>query len=635
MNAWKLFLVVISFSIALVVMAPWQASASHQEAVSAPTSSQDVENFESLPEKIREAVKSSQGLVSVVVQKWVGMEMGLGFGLLVDERLVLIQAALIPPYPDLAYGSNTVYFFNDVTARFVYGSLELGLALLELDTPVVGMKAVEFADRVYLDKKYEKVGIAYWDEDGKVAGVIVDDVKDIELDPGIIKHFLDGFMAWNERRPREGQTGTKSSARRGGTPRDLFPGLSQDEANVVNEQSEVFGRILYYYATQSLVKPDNLLACAQEMLRMKPNEKSCRDRYSSVTPKEEYEQDFVPEMKGKFGGVGLEVSQQDGKVVVVSPIEGTPAYRAGIKPGDVILKVDGVPVTNLRDAVKRIRGRIGVRVEITVERNGREVSFTVVRETVTIRVVSSKVIDVPSGKIGYIKVKKFNDVLPDQFRKEMRDFRDKGVNRNRVVLDLRYNPGGLLLDSLEILYEFAKPGDILLVQRERSDSTVYDTAYTKKVLQDYKKYLAQEAAREGREFIDTFGDREPGEFRDMKVVILVNKGSASASEIFAGTMKDWGYPVVGPPCGQPGDEDKADKPCGTFGKGVGQTVLPLPDGSTLHLTTFEFLVGNSKTKVDGIGVIPTYEVPDRAPSSAEILREDRQLQKAIEILSGQ
>ena len=113
--------------------------------------------------------------------------------------------------------------------------------------------------------------------------------------------------------------------------------------------------------------------------------------------------------------------------------------------------------------------------------------------------------------------------------------------------------------------------------------------------------------------------REPGEFRNMRVVVLVNKGSASASEIFAGAMKDWGFPVVG---------------YRSFGKGVGQTMFPLSNGSMLKLTTFEFLVGNSKTKINDIGVVPNYEISDPVLSTAEIIRNDRQLLKAIEILSN-
>lgn len=370
--------------------------------------------------------------------------------------------------------------------------------------------------------------------------------------------------------------------------------LPPEEEKIISEEVTTFAEILLYYSKLSLDKPADIRACAYEMLRIKPNEKSCRDKHSAWYPKEEAQM-FKTELEGKFGGVGLEVSEQDGKVVIISPIDGTPSYRAGLKSGDMITKVDGIAVVNIMDAVKRMRGKPGTAVDITVDRKGKEITIRVVREIIIIRAVSAKTIDGSSGAIGYIKVKTFSEVLPEEFRKEMTALRAKGVTR--VILDYRYNPGGLMLEALEILYDFARPGDVLMVMRERNQSTVYDTAYVKKKLEL---------------------EHEPGMFRDMRVVVLTNKGSASASEIFAGAMKDWGFPVVG---------------TNTFGKGVGQTIIPLSNGSRLRLTTFEFLVGNSKTKINDIGVIPTHEVVDPNSSSSETLREDKQLEKAIELLS--
>ncbi|KKS25169.1 MAG: hypothetical protein UU84_C0046G0006 [Candidatus Yanofskybacteria bacterium GW2011_GWC2_41_9] len=370
--------------------------------------------------------------------------------------------------------------------------------------------------------------------------------------------------------------------------------VSSEERELILQEMQSFAEILLYYSRLSLDKPADLRACAYEMLRMKPNEKSCRDKHSAWYSKGEAQM-LETEMEGKFGGVGLEVSEQDGKVVVILPIDGAPAYRAGLKSGDVITKVDGYPVVNIMDAVKRMRGNPGTETKITVDRRGKEVTVNVVREVITAHAVSAKTINSSFGAIGYIKVKTFSEVLPDELRKEMSAIRAKGIMK--VVLDFRNNPGGILWNALEILYDFARSGDILMVMRERDRSTVFDTAHVKKELNL---------------------NRESGMFRDMRVVILVNKGSASASEIFAGAMKDWGFPVVG---------------ANTFGKGVGQTMIPLSNGSRLRLTTFEFLVGNSKTKINDIGVIPTHEVVDPKPSSSEALREDKQLEKAVEILS--
>lgn len=360
--------------------------------------------------------------------------------------------------------------------------------------------------------------------------------------------------------------------------------LSREETKIILDESTTFGQILYLYATKALEKPSDLRLCAYEMFRLKPNENSCRDKHSAWYSKEESEL-IESNIEGKFGGVGLEISDKNGKVVVVSPIDGTPAFRAGFKPEDVIVKIDNKPILNLMDAVNRLRGKAGASVEITVKRGDREFSVKIVREVITIHAVSAKIIDSPQGAIGYVKVTTFSEVMPDEFHKEITDLRDKGVNK--FILDFRNNPGGLLKSALDILYDFARPGDVSIVMRERNRETIFD-------------------------------NQEAGSFKDLKVVVLINKGSASASEIFAGAMKDWGFPVVG---------------SRSFGKGVGQTFVPLGDGSTLRLTTFEFLVGNSRTKINDVGVIPTYEVSDPVLSASEILRKDRQLEKAIEILS--
>lgn len=370
--------------------------------------------------------------------------------------------------------------------------------------------------------------------------------------------------------------------------------LSNEEKEKIFNDAITFQQILFFYATMALEKPPDLRLCAYEMFRLKPNEQSCRDKYSAWHSEEE-KQALETDIRGDFGGVGLEITERDGKIVVVSPIDGTPAFRAGLKTDDVIIKVDNNPVLNFMDTVTRLRGKPGTSLEITVKRNIQEISFKIVREVIIIHAVSAKIIDNQSGAISYFKVKTFSEIMPKELREEITNLRNKGITR--VILDFRNNPGGLLNGALDILYDFARPNDIFMVMRERAKSTIFDTAFVKKEL--------------------TL-NREPGMFRDMHIVVLINKGSASASEIFAGAMKDWGFPVVG---------------SRSFGKGVGQMLFPLKNGSMLRLTTFEFLVGNSKTKINDVGVIPNYEIPDRVSSATEILREDKQLEKAIEILS--
>src|SRR3989344_5312560 len=186
-----------------------------------------------------------------------------------------------------------------------------------------------------------------------------------------------------------------------------LPPVSPEERELILQETQVFVEILIYYSKLSLDQPTDLRACVYEMFRMKPNEKSCRDKHSAWYSKEE-SQMLETELEGKFGGIGLEVSEQDGKVVVVSPIDGAPAYRAGLKSGDVIIKVDGYTVANIMDAVKRMRGKPGTAVEITVDRKGKTIAVWIVREVIITHAVSAKTIDSSFGAIGYIKVKTFS-----------------------------------------------------------------------------------------------------------------------------------------------------------------------------------------------------------------------------------
>lgn len=625
-------LIALPFLLLPVVIAYGETSprASHEEEIFVPVKPANYgSDFDRLPERIREAVKSSQGEVQVAMLTWGGSETRKANGVLVGARHVLVPARIIPEYPELAYGESTVYAFNGIPSKFVFGDLETGLAILEIERDIPGMRPADIADGVVLQKKYEGLmfldlrygkavaasmvletleggmfspdrlpgnnvsGTPLWDPDtGKMVGVLVVSPQETGvISWNLIRDFLERFNRWLEDRKGQG------SGRGGQAPKVRIPaGLSPQDASLIARQSSVFAEILSFYATQSLSKPDNLVACAQEMLRMKPDEKSCRDQYSVYIPKEEYELGVAPELEGKFGGIGVEIGVRDGKVVVISPREGGPAFRAGVLPGDQILAVDGIPIKDISDAVRRIRGKVGTPVKVTFGREGSSLVLEIVREEIAIRAVEYRIID----GIGYLKVKTFSTVTPDEFRDALANLRSRGVSR--VVIDLRYNPGGSLLETLEMLYEFAKAGDILITMRERDTERVFDTNSTRVALRSYKN----------------FGNRTPGTFRDMKIAVLINGGSASASEIFAGTMKDWGYPVVGSK---------------SFGKGVGQTVFPLSDGSTLKLTTFEFLVGNGRVKVHGLGVTPTHPVSDPKLSSSDTLRDDKQLEKAMEVLS--
>lgn len=280
---------------------------------------------------------------------------------------------------------------------------------------------------------------------------------------------------------------------------------------------------------------------------------------------------------------------------MVAPIEGTPGEREGFQPEDIILEVDNKEVNNTKQVVDLIRGPAGSKVEIKFWRKGfaEPKTVVVVREKIIVQSVKSRELSVAGQKIKVIKVNTFGEKTYRQFKDAFTEAKTKGTKL--VALDFRNNPGGLLNEALKMLALFMRESDTALTYRTRNETVPYDAAY----LRSQKE----------------LGIRSFGEFRDFKIVLLVNKGSASASEIFAGTMKDWGYTVIGEQ---------------SFGKGVGQSCTPLSDSSVFCLTTFEFLVGNNRVSIRDKGVVPTVAV-----KNSDNKAEDKALDKAVEILLGQ
>ncbi|OGZ95609.1 MAG: hypothetical protein A3I44_03860 [Candidatus Sungbacteria bacterium RIFCSPLOWO2_02_FULL_51_17] len=364
----------------------------------------------------------------------------------------------------------------------------------------------------------------------------------------------------------------------------------RSEAQVI---AEVFN-----YIEQDYLYPVDLTKCRFDMLKelsrrnpdpVKSGEGSkddpvnfvCLDRHSGFSTPDETRM-TSEEMSGHFGGVGLQIEPRNGKVVVVSPMEDAPAAKAGILAGDIVVAVrqeneaKAAPVTDATDAAKRIRGPVGTKVFVTIERAGKSFEVMLVRADIASSAV--KVSTLPDGT-GYIRVSGFTDTAADDLEAALKTFQKNGPNP-KVILDFRNNPGGYLHSALEMLYYFSKnPDDIMATQRFKRSEKI-----------DRIKDWDGEFMEPGTKRVKT-----AGEYAHYRVAILVNGGSASASEIFAGTMKDWGFAVVG---------EKS------FGKGVGQSVLQLSDNSSFRLTTFEFLVGNSKTKIQEIGVNPTHMVTD-------------------------
>lgn len=290
------------------------------------------------------------------------------------------------------------------------------------------------------------------------------------------------------------------------------------------------------------------------------------DPHSSFMTPDEFKELQV-ETKGKFSGIGIEITLKDRKLIVVSPIEGTPAYRAGILAGDQIVKVDGTPTKNISitEAVRKIRGAKGSHVTITINRQGfpKPKDYSIVRDIIPIHSVKARLIE---GGYGFIRVSNFQDQTDHDLRSYLQKMRQHNPPIKGLVLDLRNDPGGLLDQAVMVSDEFLSHG--LIVKTEGRDP------------------------RQRMQFNAHPGD--PGE-RDLPITVLINEGSASASEIVAGALKDQHRALI----------------MGTksFGKGSVQTILPLGDGSALRLTTALYYTPSGKT-IHEIGINPDIEVKD-------------------------
>ncbi|MGC8981431.1 MAG: S41 family peptidase [Minisyncoccia bacterium] len=309
--------------------------------------------------------------------------------------------------------------------------------------------------------------------------------------------------------------------------------------------------------------------------------RSLDDPYSDLyTPKQS--KIFEEDLKGSFCGVGIEIGIRNNLLTVISPLEGTPAARAKIKAGDIISKINGEDTSNisLDEAVSKIRGECGTKVKLTIIREGwkEERDFEIVREEIKIKAVEGKLIE---PDIGYIKINTFNINTVPEFVEKFNELSKSGAQK--YILDLRNNPGGYLDVAIQLSEFFVPRGKIILKE-------IWGREMKEKVVRS-----------EG-----------PGTLKDLKTVILVNKGSASASEIFAGALRDnLGIKLIG------------EK---TFGKGSVQEVYKL-NSYLLKLTIAYWLTPNGE-KLEGNGLEPDIKVVDKNPED----NIDEVLNKAIEIL---
>ena len=300
------------------------------------------------------------------------------------------------------------------------------------------------------------------------------------------------------------------------------------------------------------------------------------DPHSSFMPPEAFKELQV-ETKGEFGGLGIQIGVKDGMLTVIAPIEDTPAFKAGIKAGDKIVKIsnESTKDMSLQDAVSKMRGAPKTSITISILREGWQEprDFTLVRDIIKIKSVKSKVLE---GNIGYVKLSQFQDQTSADLSAALNKLSEEKIAS--LILDLRNNPGGLLNSAIDVTGQFLPKGKLVVYTKTR--------------------------AGEKSEF---FTEDETN--NDLPMIVLVNQGSASASEIVAGALKDWNRAVI------LGTQ--------TFGKGSVQTVIPLSDGSGLRLTTSKYYTPKG-ISIQNTGITPDVVVKLEAKDGAKehpVMRE--------------
>ena len=312
------------------------------------------------------------------------------------------------------------------------------------------------------------------------------------------------------------------------------------------------------------------------------------DPYSSYMSPEIFKE-MQTETSGEFGGLGIEVSMEAGVVKVITPIDDTPASKAGIKAGDYIVKIDNVQVQgkSLSEAVDLMRGLVGTDIELTVRRRGvkKALTFNITREIIEVQSVKS---DLLENNIGYIRLTSFNDNSSNQIKKKIKKLKEN-ENLKAFILDLRNNPGGLLSQAIKISDFFLENGEIVSTKsRKKSEN---------------RKWFARK-----------------GDITDGKtLVVLINYGSASASEIVAGALKDHKRAII---LGE-----------NSYGKGSVQSIIPLKNKGAIRLTVAKYYLPSGKS-ISEVGVKPDIEVNEEGDDFRIKTETDNQLNYAIKLLNG-
>ena len=312
------------------------------------------------------------------------------------------------------------------------------------------------------------------------------------------------------------------------------------------------------------------------------------DPYSAYMTPESFE-GMQTETSGEFGGLGIEVGMEAGVVKVISPIDNTPASKAGLKAGDYIVKINSTQVQgkSLMEAVELMRGPVGSSIEITVRRRGvkKALIFNITREVIQVQSVKSELID---NNIGYIRLTSFNENSSEQIKEKINKL-NKNKDLKGYILDLRNNPGGLLSQAIKISDFFLENGEIVSTRSRQ--------------------------ASENRKWFAKKGDLTNGK----TLIILINYGSASASEIVAGALKDHKRAII---LGE-----------NSYGKGSVQSIIPLKNRGAIRLTIAKYYLPSGKS-ISEVGVTPDIEVAEGSDDFKFNSETDNQLNFAIKLLNG-
>ena len=312
------------------------------------------------------------------------------------------------------------------------------------------------------------------------------------------------------------------------------------------------------------------------------------DPYSAYMSPEIFNE-MQTETSGEFGGLGIEVGMESGVVKVISPIDDTPASKAGIKAGDYIIKIDNVQVQgkSLSEAVDLMRGPVGSSINLTIRRVGqkRALNINIVREIIEIRSVRAELL---KKNVGYIRLTSFNENSSEQIKNQIKKF-EKNQNVNAYILDLRNNPGGLLSQAIKVSDFFLNNGEIVSTKSRK--------------------------ASENRKWFAKKGDLINGK----TLVILINYGSASASEIVAGALKDHKRAII---LGE-----------NSYGKGSVQSIIPLKNKGAIRLTVAKYYLPSGKS-ISEVGVSPDIEINEGSDDFRIKTETDNQLDYALKLLNG-